>query len=234
MDKKDFTFIREKPLDRCQGEGLRANIALHDYAFMGPGRSLRKLLAIYVRRQNDDKANTGVIQEPPTQRFTTLDHWSSHYKWQERIAAWETIQQREAEQRWQERRDRHREDEWLLRDQLVELARSIIAEAPKFTKTRRRYVKETKQEIVTVALDGAFLLKTVELASKVGRLSAGMETERQQHDVNIVDISADDMARARERAATFDAEMMGREPPIEDSDENDETNEPDADADEDK
>lgn len=74
-----FEWDAENPLARCRGETARANAALHDYAAMGPGRSLRRLLDRY---QTVPKAYP---EHPPTRRLPTLKRWSRDYRWQERV-----------------------------------------------------------------------------------------------------------------------------------------------------
>lgn len=175
-------FDRENPLGACKGESLRANRALRDYAFMGPGRSLRKLLEKY-REQSDNKART---EKAPTNRFSSLADWSTKYQWQDRVALWEALQDAAIDQRWAERRSEHREDEWELRDSLVELAKNIIAEGPKFLQTRRRTQKDQDGriiEIVTVALDARLAVEAAEAASKLGRLASNMETDRSKQSI---------------------------------------------------
>ncbi len=91
------------------------------------------------------------------------------------MEAWEKLQDRIDEERWAERRALLREDEWSLGSELLNLAKAMLAESPKFLKTTRRVIKETGQEIVTVALDGKFLIMSAEMASKLRRLAAGLD-----------------------------------------------------------
>lgn len=168
-------FNLEKPLERTQGESKRANAALHDYVYMGPGRSLRKLHARYL-----GQANSASGAKPPSTFLTTIENWSAHFWWQERLAVWEKIQAQEKEHLWAERRKQQCDEEWELHDELAKLARQILAESPKFLKSTRRVVKSTGQEIITLALDTNFLVKAIDLSSKLGRLAAGMDTERQR------------------------------------------------------
>jgi hypothetical protein len=78
----DFTWDAENPLARAIGETSKANSALHDYAFMGSGRSLRKLHQKYIE-------DTSL--EPPTRHLRTLLGWSSKYAWQARVARFEAM-----------------------------------------------------------------------------------------------------------------------------------------------
>ena len=167
------TFDAENPLDRLPGESLRANQALRDYTLMGAGRSIRKLQARY-------KNHGGSV---PTRGLKTLLVWSSQHHWQARVAEWERLQARAEEAEWIDRRRQVREDEWKLGSDLLGLARSILAEGPKFLTTTRRVTKDGR-EIITMALDGKFMVQLTELAAKLRRLSAEMETDHQRHSID--------------------------------------------------
>lgn len=186
-------FDPENPLGRCPGESLRANQALRDYALLGPGRSIRKLLEEYQeqkRVQTEYKASTekSALRQPgapppapPTTRLATLASWSADGQWLDRVAAWEELLDAELQIEWTKRRDEHRQDEWKLRSDLFELAEGILAEGPKFLQTRRR-VQKDGTEIITIALDARVAIQAGELASKLGRLATDMETERKKHE----------------------------------------------------
>jgi len=92
MGKILVVWDASHPLERCQGESRNANAALRDYALMGSGRSLRKLLARYDGRSADD-AQT---EEPPTRYWSTLSGWSCKFDWVARVARWDEIQHEQA------------------------------------------------------------------------------------------------------------------------------------------
>jgi len=218
----EFQFDPERPLDRCPGESHKANQALRDYALMGGGRTLRGLFLQY-RSQTDThlKTETGRVialrmpdgnigRVPPTRRWASISDWSHRYAWTKRVEAWETLMLREDERRWMQRRREEREEEWDKRTKLLGLVDAILAEGPKFIKTTRR-VDPTGREIITVSLDGYLAIRAVEVASKLGRLAAGMETDHQVVSGVIVEISPDDMAKARKKAADFEKDLLGEE-----------------------
>ncbi|MFZ6029964.1 MAG: hypothetical protein ACOYYS_19800 [Chloroflexota bacterium] len=209
-----FAFDPERPLEQCPGESARCNAALHDYAFMGPGRSLRKLCEQYKQRATQSI-------KPPSARLPTLMNWSMEFAWVARVATWQKQIDAEIELKWAERREQQRIEEWKLRDELLKLVHAQLAEGPKFLKSKRRVIKETGQEIITLAFDNTFLSKNIELVVKLGRLAANMETERQAHEVNIVDVSADELAKARDKAKAFEDEMLREEPQPPDEGEDD-------------
>lgn len=161
------SFSELPPLHRRPGESLRANQALRDYALLGPGRSIRKLLEKYKSSKNPPGST------PPTLRQGTIEKWSSQFSWQARVAAWEQTLAAEDELLWVERRRKGREDEWDQGTALMSLASSILAEGPKFLHSTRRYDKALNREIITVSLDGHLAVKALEAASKLRRLATG-------------------------------------------------------------
>jgi hypothetical protein len=184
-----LSFDFDDPLARIADESLRANTALGDYVFQGPGRSLRKLLKAYEKRGQsggrsgaETDPETGFDGEPPTLRLSTLEAWSVKFHWQERLERWEYLRLQEKERKWAERREQQRDSEWETHNKLEALGLAWLAEAPGFTRTKRRIIKSTGQEIITVVPNHEAMLKTIELASKLGRLATGMETDRQQHE----------------------------------------------------
>ena len=219
MANKAHPFNPDSPLDRIPGESLRANTALRDYLFMGPGRSIRKLFERY-RDQTEIEARSenGPLRlapaeppsKPPTTRLATLLDWSRKFAWQERVTARQEIIDIAEELKWEGRRQKQREEEWNLREKYHELLLAVFAQMPNFIKTKRRTIKETGQEIITLGMDSVFIAKATDAFSKLGRLAAGMATEHQEHSgsVSLVQVSADDMAKAREKAKQFEEEIL--------------------------
>jgi hypothetical protein len=64
-------FDRDDPLAPMEGETVRAIEALHQYVALGPARSLEEL------RRKTGKSSDRYLQ-----------HWSSRWRWQDRISAW--------------------------------------------------------------------------------------------------------------------------------------------------
>lgn len=185
---------------------------------MGSGRSVRGLLLKYRERY----ANAMGTDLPPTRRFGTLAKWGVNNRWQERIARAEHLD-REAEaaarqraleaqaQLWAERRLSVKERDWQQAERIRKLADQILDEGPKFVKSSRRFIKgkngEPDKELITVALDGKLMVQATETASKLQRLAAEMETEHFQ--VDNLEINADEMARAKQRALELERELLG-------------------------
>lgn len=180
MTEEEQLWDDEDPLARMKGESAKANIALRDYWRMGPGRSLRKLLARYDKQA----ASESQAEIPPTAKWSTLCGWSAKFDWQRRIAARAAIQAAADAAKWAARREALREDEWEQSRKLLEVAGKILAEAPMFVKNQRRLIPgedgAPDREVITLALDGQLAVKAAEAGSKLGRLAAEMENERQK------------------------------------------------------
>jgi hypothetical protein len=89
--------------------------------------------------------------------------------------------------KWEQRRAAVREADWLAGEALRDLAAQVLAQTPQFVKPARRLVKGGKgvpdREVITLALDGTFLLKTLDLASELQRQAAEVlpATQRLEH-----------------------------------------------------
>src|SRR5512145_2654016 len=91
------------------GEPDRAHSAFLDYVRLGPGRSLRKLLARY-RGQTEGGPRADF--QPPTRRQATLEAWSTRWEWQARLTAYKAEQDTREQQRWEQRQREIREADW--------------------------------------------------------------------------------------------------------------------------
>jgi len=179
----EFVFLPDRPLERCKGETQRANQALRDYVFMGPGRSLVKLARQY-KQKISDRSHRLSPDVPTVNGRITLEVWSRKYAWQARLAAWEQQQAIEDQRKWQERRDALREDEWQIGSELLELVKAMLAAGPRFIKTSRRVTRDGR-EVITVELNGKFLVGAAETASKLRRLATGMDANGRTTTLNI-------------------------------------------------
>ena len=82
---------------------------------------------------------------------------------------------------WIARREQVREKDWNIGSDLRELAIKILGHSPNYIIEKQRIVKGGKGKpdkiIITLALDVNAAVKVADLASKLQRLAAGMETE---------------------------------------------------------
>jgi hypothetical protein len=169
-------------LDRQPREPARAHQAFLDYVRLGAGRSLRQLHAVYVKRASSKPQ----ADSPPTTRLSTLFTWSARHAWQPRLAAYREERQKADQAVWEQRRAAVREADWQAGEALRDLAAQVLAQTPQFVKTARRLVKGGKgvpdREVITLALDGTFLLKTLDLASALQRQAAEVLPATQRHE----------------------------------------------------
>lgn len=196
-----MTFDSEAPLTRITGETQRANDALNHYYLMGSGRSFEKLIERY-----QDVTKSG-LDKPPTKRLNTLKEWSVKFQWQARIAAQKEIEDARMLATWEERRLKTREQDWSQSEKLRDIANQILAEAPKFTTAKRQFVPgrdgQPDREIITLALNGQLAIRAIDLAVKLARLAAEMETDKHKVEHSgpggaPMQFTIDDLTRARQ------------------------------------
>jgi len=163
------SYPANDPLIKVDGESIKANTALNDYALMGKGRSLRKLQKIYVEHP----------EPPPTKNLQTLERWSSENQWQVRIADHERLRYLEQIARREERLLEWEDKAWQVANQLMERAEQML----KFplveteTKNGKTIVTPARWSVDTIA-------RFVQTADKVARLATHAETEHHQVEVD--------------------------------------------------
>lgn len=192
-----FTYDPADPLDRQTNESRKANSALRDYALMGGGRSLAKLLNIYLTQ--------AATVAPPTRFLNTLKTWSNNYLWQERVAIYEQIKRAEDDVLWQDRRRELIEKDFNTANQLRDLSQKILDEAPRFLKSTRRVIPaqydkdgvmtHAEQQIITVALDGALLVKLLSLASELQHSAVGDNSSTSNLNIDVNNLTEDQLSR---------------------------------------
>lgn len=203
-------FDPDNPLAQVPEETLRANAALNDYAALGAGRSLEKLVQSW--------AGSG-----PTRHLATVKEWSSKYSWQERIARYHELliarQREETERRWVARREEERERAWGFANKLIERAEQMLsfplATVEKVSNTRREgtnIIVEERTIIQPVRWSQRDIAQFAETASKMARLAAGMETERAALDIDmdLLSLTAEDLEKlSPEELAELTAKVNG-------------------------
>lgn len=141
-------------------ESPKARAAFEVFERLGPERTLPAVAA-----------ETG-------HSLSTIRHWSSAHQWMDRLmekadaiaevqreAAKEVARTevKQAADEWKDRQEVHRKEEWEMRQELLTLAKEAM----------RRWYDEAEK---APTLDS--IAKLLELASKLGRLSSGLGTER--------------------------------------------------------
>ncbi len=142
--------------------------------------------------------------------------------WPERAAAYDDHLAEQDRLRWEQRHRQLRERDWTAGEELRELAAQMLQHTPQFLKTTRRLIRGRDgvpdREVVTVELDGAFLLRALKLASELQHQATEI-TPVQQHEHKVsgtvaqVNMTADEYAalrkRAEARARQFEADLLG-------------------------
>ncbi len=179
----------DDPLRRCPAmkETRAANLALRDYARMSGRRSLRELLGTYRQQASCDSH-----AKLPTLKQKTLFSWSIRYDWVARVTRHDdivyTLEEEACRQKWEERRVEIRDREYDHAEMLIEKAIAML-----------QYPIREVERVTDVSDDGKTVHKTIvmpakwsfstpnqllDLASKLSRLAAEMETDRKTLDVD--------------------------------------------------
>ncbi len=116
--------------------------------------------------------------------------------WSERAMAYDDFLASQDVDEWVERRNEIRQQDYKMGENLRELASAILEHGPDFIIEREKFVKGNKgkpdQLIITIALDVNAAVKTADLASKLQRLAAEMETERTKGEHEHVILTGDE------------------------------------------
>lgn len=174
------------PLGLYGGESTQANQALHDYAELGPGRSLSQLAGVY-RSQIEGGS------KPPAKSISTLRGWSAAHHWQDRVAAADDLA-RKAERAAAaavraERARELAERNWSLSSKLASRVEEMLgfplAQVEQITKRRQGPDGRTTEIHMNVVKPGRWSFQTAaimaDIAAKLGALAAGEPTERTAH-----------------------------------------------------
>jgi hypothetical protein len=215
INPTDPQWDEDDPLGRIKGETAKHHRAINDYAQLGAGRSLTKLIKHWARHPTPEPT--------PTKHLRTLKLWSAKYQWQARIAAWAA--QRTAEERliWQERELAARTQNWEIAEAAAAIVlETLIEQAPRLIRSSRREVKQPDgkiREIVTVGLDaqalarlGDYQLKAQAAALGTDRKAAGT----QEDPIHTVGLSLEEwraqQAERRQAALETLAEFSEEDP----------------------
>jgi hypothetical protein len=173
-------FDRDDPLAQLDAETPKACAALHDYAMLGPSRSLRQLAEQY-RSQNGVRT--------PTRQMSQLAEWSAAFHWQQRVAAYDEQQRRAERLRVEQLRaarvEQLTEADWdmamQLRKKAAEMLGFPLAKVERETGKRQTLDGEITVEmtVVTPARWGfRDAAQVAETAAKLARLAAGEPNDR--------------------------------------------------------
>lgn len=164
------------PWSRMPGESSKAYAAFCAYYQAGPfDRSIDAAWRAINRLQT---GKDSAAKKPVPGHVV---RWSQTYHWVERATAYDDDQAERAREQWEQRRQEMREREWQQANRLRDLADRILEQAPKFVKDSRQVIPGQNgapdREIITLALDAVLMLRALEVASKLQRLSTDEPTD---------------------------------------------------------
>jgi hypothetical protein len=132
--------------------------------------------------------------------------------WEARAQAYDDHLTEQDRLKWEQRRRELRESDWQTGEKLREQVNAAIEEIPQFLTTKRRVIKgspgQPDREVITLGLKLNEVAGAAEVASKLQRLAAEMPTDRQQVDAVITGVTADDLAKARDKAKQLEDELL--------------------------
>ncbi|MDX1545593.1 MAG: hypothetical protein R3247_01315 [Rhodothermales bacterium] len=207
-----------EPWERQEGEPKRWYDRFHRFLLLGAGRSLLAVYredhrARWEARQTrqgfkgarkgakgrdekdfSDKASEAPPGEykPPSSLARSWQENAAAWAWRERAALWDEDERTRAREAWRARQEAVRRAEWELHERLIEKARAMAA-FPLVEETVEEHMDEEGRRVeVRVTTPAAWRLRDAarlaKVASELGRLATGMETER--HAVRLGDLSA--------------------------------------------
>jgi hypothetical protein len=198
----------DNPLSLVAGEPSKANQALHDYALLGPGRSLAQLIDRY--------QSAGEARTLPTKRIATLAAWSSAYSWQERVTTYDEQQrhkEREAAEATRSARQVVLQDRcWAVAERLAGRVESML-EFPLATVERVEKVSKAADGKTTI-IEQTIVKPTrwtfrdaaqiAEITAKLGRLALDLQgrvaaesTLAALNEVDLETMSLEELLRLR-------------------------------------
>jgi hypothetical protein len=110
---------------------------------------------------------------------------AEEWRWKERAEAWDLseleIRRQQEEQRWRERRIEQKDKEWAAAQGLLEKANQMM----QALRVARTVVEDEGRTIIIEPVDWgpSDLARFLDLFSKLGRLSAEMETEKRKEEI---------------------------------------------------
>lgn len=184
------------------------------FLMLGPSRSVYAAYLAWREREGRGAAREGARKRAGLQRSRVglPKSWvdaAARWEWVKRAEQFDEHERQENLAAWVKRRDELREQEWKFSQELLDKARQMLV-FPLAKTTRSQQVGD--QTIVTEVYPARWnsgdVARYLEAASKLGRLALGEETERVKHEV---EVSSDDLARARQRAKEWERERYGDE-----------------------
>lgn len=155
----------DSPLELCGDETRPSNESLHEYWYMGPGRSLPKLAQQYTEKAQQEG-------KEKHRRLRTLKGWSTNYDWQARIDRAQQIEDELVQEQWRQRQMEWREKEWDIADRLSKKVLTML-DFP----LSRKIVSDDGTQITIEPANWRVgdVPRMMEAAAKLARQSASIE-----------------------------------------------------------
>lgn len=161
--------------DRQPNEPERWFLRFDAYRRAGVDRAIETVW----RQERQAKGENGKQGRPSRHWYEASQTW----RWKERASAWDNYLRAEDDREWAERRAQIRKDDWDMAVALREKARQMLM----FPVTKVTKDEDDKLTIIEPAnwsfSDAA---KIADLASKLARLTAGMEDAAKQEPTNVI------------------------------------------------
>ena len=174
-----------RPWDKRDDEKMFWYSRFERFRLMGPQRSL---LGAYLSEEGE-QGRVRKCKKAPTSWIKARDR----YDWVTRAEAWDAEQQRVDREEWERRKSIQRQKEWEAAEKLAEKAQAMLtfplAESHVDGPDGPIIIKPARWGMSDVA-------RLLETASKLARLSAGMETDKTQVEVSadVRELSDEDLA----------------------------------------
>jgi len=168
-----------KPWEHLPGEPNKWHGRFTFYRLLGPGRSL---YAAYV----EDLARRGAGRREKQGVPQSWRDAAKQWDWPGRALAWDDNQRQKQEQEWEQRRADLRKQEWDAAQGILKKVEQMLA-FPIALVIRKPGGEDGSggvTEVHPARWTIADIARLLEAASKVGRLSVGMETDRGELTIN--------------------------------------------------
>lgn len=195
---------------RCDGEPNKWFDRFQIYLLLGASRSVYAAYSTWREREGNARGTAHQRAGLRQSRGGLPKSWSEAaavWQWQKRAESFDANERAQAMAEWETRRDALREQEWKLSQDLLDKARQMLVFP--LAKTVRSQQGDG-QTIVTEVYPAKWSIadagRLLEIASRLGRLSLGEETDRVAHEF---EVTSDDMAAARRAAQEWEQATYG-------------------------
>lgn len=193
--------------ERRDGEPNKWYDRFQIFLLAGPSRSV--YAAYLAWREREGRASARDSAQKRAGLPKTWADAAAKWEWVKRAEAFDEKERQQNLVEWAKRRDALRELEWTFSQELVDKVRQMLVfPLAKTVRTQDNDGQTIVTEVYPTRWSIGDAARFLEAASKLARLALGEETERVAHTI---DVTSDEMARARERAKEWERERYGDE-----------------------